>query len=57
MVQGFKVWGFRVLGFRVCQLKAPRLDPRGSSTARRAEAKTPPQGHPVPFASGFRFLF
>ena len=37
--------------------EAPRLDPRGSSTARRAEAKTPPQGHPVSSPSRIGFSF
>ena len=36
--------------------EAPRLESRGSSTARRAEAKAPPQGHPVSSRIGFSFF-
>ena len=48
--------GLGVLGFRGLPTEAPRLDPRGSSTARRAEAKAPPQGHPVSSRIGFFFF-
>ena len=37
--------------------EAPHLDPRGSSTARRAEAKPHPKATLSPVASGFRFCF